>query len=68
MTELKLRINILILLRVFLVFLVPQEGMVYLDQEVYLECLDPKEILERMVSKEKLVLLVPKVSRVEKER
>lgn len=52
----------------FLVFLVPQEGMVYLDQEAYLECLDPKEILERMVSKEKLVLLAPKVSRVEKER
>lgn len=53
---------------VCLVSLDQQEGMVCLDQEVYQEFLDLRETLEKMVSKVKLDLLAPRVSKVEREK
>jgi len=53
---------------VCLVSLAQQEGMVYLDQEVYQEFQDLRETLEKMVSRVKLDLLAQRVSRVEREK
>lgn len=52
----------------FLDSLVPQEEMVYLDQEAYQVFLDLKVILVKMASKEKLVLLGLKDSRGLKDK
>ena len=51
----------------FLVSLDQQAEMGFLDQEVYQVYLALKVILVKMASREKLVLQVPKASKVEKE-